>query len=90
MAESHGADFALFGPVFKKNSQANPHGEKSLRDVCHRPGIARIPMQVLALGGIDLSNAERCIRAGASGIAGIRLFQQRAAEETVKKLRTLC
>lgn len=89
MAEAHGADFALFGPVFEKNSQASPHGEKSLWDVCHRPGMARIPMPVLALGGIDWSNAERCIRTGASGIAGIRLFQQNAADEIVKKLRAL-
>jgi len=89
LAEAHGADFALFGPVFEKNRQANPHGEKSLRAVCHRPGMARIPMPVLALGGIDLRNAERCIRAGASGIAGIRLFQQNATEEIVKKLRAL-
>ncbi|HET6844777.1 MAG TPA: thiamine phosphate synthase [Candidatus Angelobacter sp.] len=89
LAEAHGADFALFAPVFEKSGQTNPRGEDSLRAVCHRTNLARIPMPVLALGGIDLSNAERCIRAGASGIAGIRLFQQNSAEEIVKKLRAL-
>jgi thiamine monophosphate synthase len=30
---------------------------------------------VLAIGGINLDNAADCFRAGASGIAAIRLFQ---------------
>jgi thiamine-phosphate pyrophosphorylase len=89
LAEAHGADFALFGPVFEKNGQPNPHGYEGLRAVCHRTGIARIPMPVLALGGVAANNAEQCVRAGASGIAGIRLFQQYPAEEIVKKLRAI-
>ncbi len=89
LAEAHGADFALFGPVFEKNGHTNPHGEDSLRAVCHRSNLARIPMPVLALGGVAPNNAEQCVRAGASGIAGIRLFQQNSAEEIVRKLRAL-
>ena len=51
-AESHGADFALFAPVFEKNGSANPAGLEQLRDVCARPPIAGSPMPVLALGGV--------------------------------------
>lgn len=79
-AEHHGADFALFGPVFEKRG-ATPAGLPRLREAC----TAKIP--VLALGGVTLENAHSCLEAGAAGIAGIRLFQQDNVAEIVKKLR---
>lgn len=86
-AEAHGADFAVFAPVFEKSSAANREGLEQLRRICHRTETAQPPMPVLALGGITLENAQQCMEAGAAGIAAIRLFQQNDAHVVVKKLR---
>jgi thiamine-phosphate pyrophosphorylase len=88
-AEAHGADFAVFGPVFEKNRQLSTQGLERLRQACHRPQIDGVPMPVLALGGITLENARQCFAAGATGIAAIRLFQQNEAQQIVSRLRAL-
>ena len=87
LAESHGADFAVFGPVFEKLGTGNPTGLEHLKLACNRPHQAAPPMPVLALGGVTLENAAECIAAGAAGIAAIRLFQENAAETIVRTLR---
>ncbi len=91
-AESHGADFAVFAPVFEKKGAEkagaeNREGLEQLRRICHRTETAQPPMPVLALGGITLENAQQCVEAGAAGIAAIRLFQQNDVHAVVKKLR---
>src|ERR1700688_1479716 len=84
-AESEGADFIVFAPVFEKNNSAGtmPAGIAALREACR----AKIP--VLALGGVTLENAPSCLDAGAAGIAGIRLFQDNKIEDVVGALRAL-
>lgn len=77
------ADFVVFGPVFEKQGSTRTDGLAQLRKVCRR----RIP--VLALGGVTTDNAHLCIEAGASGIAGIRLFQENDIATIVAKLRGL-
>ncbi|MBI4465093.1 MAG: thiamine phosphate synthase [Acidobacteria bacterium] len=72
-AAREGASYILLGPVFETPSKpgAPPLGLALLAESCRRS-----PVPVFALGGVDLGNAAACIRAGAAGVAGIRLFQQ--------------
>ena len=83
-AEAHGADFAVFGPVFEKDGQKTSDGLERLEKACHKPDR---DMPVLALGGITLANAQQCIEAGADGIAAIRLFQENDAARIAARLR---
>jgi thiamine-phosphate pyrophosphorylase len=82
-ASANGASFAVFAPVFEKKDApaAFSAGLDGLRRACD----AKIP--VLALGGITLENAEFCLRAGAAGIAAIRLFQENEVSKVVQTLR---
>jgi thiamine-phosphate pyrophosphorylase len=82
-AAANGANFAVFAPVFEKKDSPGsiPTGIDGLRLACQE----KIP--VFALGGIDLRNANSCLRAGAVGIAGIRLFQENEISEVVRALR---
>lgn len=89
LAEGHGADFAVFGPIFGKLGIAQPTGIVELERICNRRRTANPKMPVLALGSISEQNAAECVRAGADGIAAIRLFQQGNVRETVSRLRKL-
>ena len=84
-AQSQVADFAVFAPVFGKNTApgALATGLDALRQAC------RVKVPVLALGGVTLENAASCLQAGAAGVAGIRLFQENKIEDVVRALRTL-
>jgi thiamine-phosphate pyrophosphorylase len=82
-AALNGATFAVFAPVFEKKDApgTSPTGLDALRQACR----ARIP--VLALGGVTLQNARTCLKAGASGIAAIRLFQENDIAAIVREWR---
>jgi thiamine-phosphate pyrophosphorylase len=96
-AYAHGADFAVFAPVFEKvQASAKGVGLDALRECCASPITASNTEQgcsgkfaVLALGGVAVSNALACLEAGASGVAGIRLFQTGDVAQTVRELRAL-
>jgi thiamine-phosphate pyrophosphorylase len=68
------ADLILFGPVFEKRVDGQVVvegvGLDKLREACAAAG----DLPVLALGGVDASNAKACLAAGAAGVAGIRMF----------------
>ena len=87
-AETGGADFAVFGPVFKplsKESTSTPLGVEKLAKATR---AVKIP--VLALGGVTVDNAADCLRAGAAGLAAITLFQaSKDLNKTVQQLRAL-
>lgn len=75
-AERAGASYVTFGPVFDTPSKrvfGEPVGIAQLTKVC---GALRIP--VLAIGGVTAQNAGECVRAGATGLAAIRMFQDAA------------
>ncbi len=68
-----GADYIYFSPIFFTPSKSNygpPQGLERLAIV----GKA-VPIPVLAIGGITAENAPDCFRAGAAGVAAIRMFQ---------------
>jgi len=71
---SLGADLILFGPVFEKRVDDRivtaGVGLEILRHACTIAGET----PVLALGGVTEGNAAACVEAGATGVAGIRLF----------------
>jgi thiamine-phosphate pyrophosphorylase len=73
VACEQGADFAVFGPIFATSSKEKygpPQGLEKLREaVKESPSFP-----LIALGGISLDNTNECLRAGASGIAGITVF----------------
>ena len=88
LAESHGADFAVFSPLFQKEG-AQGAGLEELRKACKRGIAASSCMPILALGGATVANASACIEAGAAGVAGIRLFQSGDVGKTISTLRML-
>lgn len=74
-AQTQGADFVVFGPVFQTESKlqfGSPRGLDELAQVVR--ALAGLP--VLALGGVSMINAADCLAAGARGIAGISLFNK--------------
>ena len=72
-AAREGADYVLLGPLYatpSKTAYGPPIGLSVLRRA-----RARVSLPVLGLGGIGLGQIDPVLRAGAAGIAGIRLFQ---------------
>jgi thiamine-phosphate pyrophosphorylase len=75
-AERAGAAYVGAGPVWATPSKPDadpPIGLEGLAEICR---AASIP--VVAIGGIDPSNAADCIRAGAAGVAVIRAARDAA------------
>jgi thiamine-phosphate pyrophosphorylase len=88
-AESAGANYIFFGPVFEtpsKRAFGEPQGMARLAEICASVGIG-----VIAIGGADEVNAQDCMRAGAAGIAAIRMFQEardvRVLKSAVQKIQ---
>jgi thiamine-phosphate pyrophosphorylase len=72
-AETDGADYVVFGPVFSPLSKSAGLEPRGLEGLARATAAVKIP--VLALGGVTQENSAACISAGAKGIAGITIFQ---------------
>ena len=70
LEEAPAADYLGVGPVWptpSKGDAAPALGVDGLAGIC-----AAVTVPVVAIGGVDATNAGACIRAGAAGVAAIR------------------
>jgi len=88
-ARQQSPDCILFAPVFEKTLRkkeitldAQEGGDGRIKFpgtglvLMEQACLAAAPVPVFALGGVTTENAVDCLRAGAAGIAAIRLMQQ--------------
>jgi thiamine-phosphate diphosphorylase len=75
------ADYLGVGPIWETPSKADadpPLGLAELARVCAAVGVP-----VVAIGGVDATNAASCIRAGAAGVAVVRAATDPALRRAV-------
>jgi thiamine-phosphate pyrophosphorylase len=74
MAEYRGAGYIGAGPVWATPSKPDadpPIGLDGLREICQS-----VAVPVVAIGGVNATNAGECIRAGAAGVAVMRALDE--------------
>ncbi|NJM54080.1 MAG: thiamine phosphate synthase [Blastocatellia bacterium] len=82
-AKQDGANFAVFSPIFYTPNKGKPQGIEKLSEVVKTAK----DFPIIALGGINEANFAETLRAGASGIAAIRLLNEaEKLTEIVKKI----
>lgn len=84
-AERDGADYIGFGPLFQTPTKPTytPVGLSAIPQV-----LSRVSIPVVCIGGIDSSNIQRVIRAGANRVAVVRaIFSARDPYKAAKELR---
>ena len=71
-AESEGADYIGFGPIFKsstKDSSNVPLGIESVREA-----VRQVQIPIYVIGGIQFSHLPEVMAAGAAGVAAVSAF----------------
>jgi thiamine-phosphate pyrophosphorylase len=71
-AKRHGADFVTFSPIFSSPGKGAPKGLQELSEICAQLK----PFPIIALGGIDETNYQTVLDAGAGGFAAIRFLNK--------------
>lgn len=69
-AKKENANFAVFSPIFPTPNKGAAQGTEKLKAAC----AAAADYPVIALGGIDETNFQSALKAGARGVAAIRLL----------------
>ena len=72
VAKSGGLDYLVFGTLFPTPSKAGSERLATLDELTLACRASGLP--VLAIGGMTIERAAAAVRAGAAGIAAIRLF----------------
>lgn len=75
--EARGAAYIGAGPIWATPTKPDtdpPIGLDGLAEICRA-----VSVPVIAIGGVDASNAAACIKAGAAGIAVVRAARDAAA-----------
>ena len=85
-AQSYGADYITFGPVFDTPSKARLLKSTGVEEIRKLKKEIHIP--VVALGGINQNNAESVLQSGTDGIAVISSIMQ--ADDPEDAARCLC
>jgi thiamine-phosphate pyrophosphorylase len=70
-AQREGADFVIFGPVWR--SASHPDGEPAGLAVLEQV-VRAVGIPVLAIGGVTIDRIGECHTAGAAGYAAIGMF----------------
>lgn len=84
MCEKAGADYVIYGHIFKTNSKENlaPRGVKQLREI-----LEKIEIPVIAIGGIDPSNISELKGLKLKGIAVMSYVMQ--SDDPITALKEL-
>lgn len=84
-AESEGANYIGFGPVFGTKTKADAEEEKGLEALQEVKTSVKIP--VVAIGGINIENIEKVMYTGVDGAAVISaIAKAENMEETTRRL----
>jgi thiamine-phosphate pyrophosphorylase len=82
---SSGADLCVYGPVFDTPGKTS-QGIAALRHICSEAA----PYPVIAIGGVDETNFQSVLAAGAAGFAAIRaLNDTRSRRKIIAELRSM-
>ena len=85
-ARDEPVDYIAFGPIFGTRSKRSDHDARGL-PLLESAAAAASPHPLIAIGGIDLDNAESVLGAGAAGLAVISAVA--AADDPVGATRDL-